>query len=286
MRALPANLAQHLQGELLNLALCVRIETQGGVILGFTDHDRDLVLGGVTYEAGTSADASALRHQAGTGIDNLDVRGLVTSDRITETDLLAGRYDGAKLDMFLVNYEQIPLTEASPLLSGTLGEVTLSQGVYVVEVRSLMQRLAQQIVELTSPVCRVKALGDARCKVSLPAFQRTRSVSTVVSASVLRFGSDTEVAGFYSHGRVRFNTGANTGIEREVKQHTAVGGSVAEITLQEPFPFAVAVGNSAMLEAGCDRLPATCETRFQNRVNFRGEDFLPGSDKILRIGRK
>jgi hypothetical protein len=34
--------------------------------------------------------------------------------------------------------------------------------------------------------------------------------------------------------------------------------------------------------AGCDKELDTCIARFNNAVNFRGEPFVPGTDKILK----
>jgi hypothetical protein len=78
-------------------------------------------------------------------------------------------------------------------------------------------------------------------------------------------------------------SGDNDGIERAIKSHT-LAGSTATIVLQEPFPFAVAAGDSCRLEMGCDRTWARCQA-IGNAINFQGEPHLPGNDKILQIGR-
>ena len=41
-------------------------------------------------------------------------------------------------------------------------------------------------------------------------------------------------------------------------------------------------GTRGQLREGCDRTMATCATRFDNAVNFRGEPFLPGNDLVAR----
>jgi uncharacterized phage protein (TIGR02218 family) len=47
------------------------------------------------------------------------------------------------------------------------------------------------------------------------------------------------------------------------------------------MPFAVEEGDSYSLQAGCDKTLPTCITRFNNALNFRGEPFVPGTDKML-----
>jgi uncharacterized phage protein (TIGR02218 family) len=359
MRTIPAALQAHLQGQVLTLATCIKLTRGDSVVMGFTSFDQDLVFQGLTYHAMDPISASSVNQSDGQAIDNMTVVGLLNSGRITDTDLLAGLYDGAAIELFQVNYRESPLVNRVVLITGTLGELTLSAGQYHTEIRALGQRLAQQIGEVTSPTCRVRALGDARCKIGIGAaaitaitngpsgevttatphglitgqkvyfegvtgmtvlnqtlrsvqlvvdathftltdntsgygaytgggqvgFQFTRTVSTVESVTTFTLTTDLNVAGFYTYGRAQFLTGANAGIQREVNEYTRVA-SVPRIRLQQAFPFAIAPGDTLMLEAGCDRSKDTCQSRFGNVVSFRGEPWLPGSDVLIRHGRR
>ena len=60
----------------------------------------------------------------------------------------------------------------------------------------------------------------------------------------------------------------------------------ARLQLQEALPFGVAVGDTAVLEAGCDRRLETCRDKFGNAVNFRGEPRVPGTETLLQRGRE
>ena len=51
MKTVSAALAQHLAGDVTTLATCWKITRRDGVVLGFTDHVRDLDVDGVTYRA-------------------------------------------------------------------------------------------------------------------------------------------------------------------------------------------------------------------------------------------
>ena len=44
---------------------------------------------------------------------------------------------------------------------------------------------------------------------------------------------------------------------------------------------AVAVGDTFNAIAGCDKTIGTCVAKFNNAVNFRGEPYVPGMDKML-----
>lgn len=288
LRDITAELEDHLGGSVLSLALCVKFTLMNGTIMGFTSHDRNLKVTDeeeveTTYEARSSVESSAIRQEASSGVDNVEVTGLIQSDRITEEDIRAGLYDGAAVEFFLVNFRD--LTQGRLLLlKGTLGEVGHGDGAFTAEVRSLSQLLSQQIGELTSPTCRVKELGDSRCKVDLTPFRFVRTVSAVVSIYQFK-AADAHAADYYTYGKVEVTSGANAGLSREVKDHT-VSGADAVLTLQEPFPYAFVNGDGLVLEAGCDRQKATCKDKFSNLVNFRGEPYIPGTSKILKRGRR
>ena len=41
------------------------------------------------------------------------------------------------------------------------------------------------------------------------------------------------------------------------------------------------VGDTFNAIAGCDKTISTCIAKFNNAVNFRGEPYVPGMDKML-----
>jgi uncharacterized phage protein (TIGR02218 family) len=291
MRSISQALSNHLNGSALTLASMVKITRQDGTVLGFSSADVNLVFGGVTYHADSAFDPSSLRGQLASGVDNLSVVGMLKSPYITDTDLLAGQYDGAQVELFLVNYMDLSQGKMV-LLTGYLGDATLEDGKWTIEFRSISQLTGQQIGELTSPSCRVLQFGDERCSRAggnvLPGgtnFQETLTVQTVPSDVRINFGASGQPTTFYAYGVVKFNTGANAGIAREIQSQVSSPGN-AVVNLQEAFPFTVGVGDVAVLTAGCDRTASTCTTTFFNLVNFRGENFVPGNDAVLRVGRR
>ncbi len=294
-RTLSLALAAHLQGAALSLANCVRLTTRAGRVLGFTSLDAPLTIAGTLYEPQGGIASTSLKQGADTGVDTLDLFGLLTSDKITEADIAAGAYDGAEALFFQMNWQDLSQGTLA-LLRAHLGEVTLRDGQYVAELRSLTQQLKQYVGDITSAACRVKRLGDAQCKVNVAAYRFPRTVSAVVSLKTLTFGGDSQPGGYYDYGIVWMTSGANAGQAREVKTHTNAGGA-AQVVLRSGFPYPVSVGDAATLEAGCDRLFGTCKTKFRdpdpsvpasrgNTNNFRGEPHIPGNDQIIWTARK
>lgn len=274
MKTLTPSLAAHLAEETTTLSTCWKLTRRDGLILGFTDHDLDLLVDGITYQASSGFTPSAIASSGALNVDNLDVEGMLDAGAMTEADLLAGIYDHAQIDIFEVNYQR-PADGQLPLRTGWLGEVTLQDGRFLAEVRGLTQPLAQRIGELYNPSCRA-SLGDARCKVNMASHTKTGTLTGVTSRSVLRDTARNEPAGTFNFGMLTFTSGQNTGTQMEVKEYTP-----GLIVLALPLARPVSVGDAYTLAEGCDRSFATCVSRFNNAVNFRGEPHVPGLDRML-----
>ncbi|MBP9047287.1 MAG: DUF2163 domain-containing protein, partial [Tabrizicola sp.] len=80
------------------------VRRRDGLVLGFTDHDRDLVVDGVACRADTGMTARALQQTTGLSVDNSEAFGALSAAAITEDDLTAGRFDGAEVQAYLVNW--------------------------------------------------------------------------------------------------------------------------------------------------------------------------------------
>jgi hypothetical protein len=72
---------------------------------------------------------------------------------------------------------------------GRLGEVTIERGAFKAEMRGIMQAYSRSIGEITSPTCRVKILGDARCKIDLTPFTVTSTITAVGNTGVTLYDS-------------------------------------------------------------------------------------------------
>ena len=282
MKTVSSSLSTHLAGEVTNLVTCWKITQQGGAVQGFTDHDRDIVYEGVTYAAATGFTPTAIESRAGLAVDNLDVEGMLSSGSLTEADIMAGKYDFAEIEIFLVNYADLS-QGALKLRRGWLGEVSLSGGHFVAEVRGLAQALSQNIGELYSPSCRA-SLGDGRCNVNLASHTVTGSITSLASESRQEFtdSARTDASGIFTFGKITFISGANSGISMEVKEHRKLpAGAGGFFVLALPVPYALETGVTYTLTKGCDKTLATCRDRFANVANFRGEPHVPGLDKML-----
>ncbi len=279
MKTISTELAAHIAGEVTTLATCWKLTRRDAAVQGFTDHDRDITYDSLTYKAATGFSPSAVENSASLRVDNLDVNGMLSSESITEDDILAGRYDFAEIDIFQINY-----TDTSQgilkLRRGWLGEVSLTRQHFVAEVRGLTQLLSQDIGEYFSPSCRA-SLGDSRCKVNMASHTVTGSATSVASRSAFTDSTRSEASALFSGGKITFTSGANNGLSMEVKEYFYKSSSGGTLSLALPMPYTIAPGDGYSLQKGCDKTLGTCHSRFGNVANFRGEPHVPGTDRML-----
>lgn len=264
-----------LQPELVTAALCWRLERRDGVALGFTTHDRDLAIDGLVYRAAPGMLPSAISLTDGFDAESLDVKGALSADAIRAEDLAAGRWDGAAVNVFMVDWEE-PEGETFPVARGELGEVSAKGDAFEAELRGPAALLDAPVVEETSPGCRA-ALGDKRCRVDLAGRTRLTRIAAVVEEGVVEV-EDAAAGDAYAAGALRWIGGANSGIDSLV-----LASDDGRLTLAEPPPFAPAAGDLVEIREGCDKTLATCTGRFGNVANFRGEPHLPGIDLLTRF---
>jgi uncharacterized phage protein (TIGR02218 family) len=257
------------------------LERRDGVRLGFTDHDRDLVVDGVTCAASSGMTAGALQLGTGLAVDNMGAQGALRDDAIREEDIAAGRWDAAAVTIWRVDWTSPG--DAVALFRGALGEITRGDGAFQAELRGLSEALNRVRGRVFAPQCDA-VLGDARCRADMSApGRRVEGVvdGVTMGGRVLRIaGLGARDAGWFEHGLVRVLDGAAGGLEGRVKVDRAAA-EPRELELWVALGATVAVGDRVRVEAGCDRRIATCRAKFGNVRNFRGFPHIPGDDWLL-----
>jgi uncharacterized phage protein (TIGR02218 family) len=280
MRTVPPALAAHLATGTTTLCRCWRLTRRDGVVQGFTDHDVDLNFDGTDFRCASGFEGSEIEARFGLAVTGTEIHGALAADTLNETDLAAGRYDDAKVELFLVNWADVG--QRLLLRVGHLGEVRREGAAFTAEVRGLAARLNEERGRIFSATCDAD-LGDARCGVDLQdaAFRGEGTVTAVEGASLMRVsGLDAFAADWFARGKLTFSSGANAGLSVEVKEHRVEAGEV-RLSLWQQMPELLANGNSFVVTAGCDKRFETCRSKFGNAVNFRGFPHLPGNDFVV-----
>lgn len=270
MKTASAGMIAHLAQDTTTLAWCWKVTRADAQVFGFTTHDRDITLSGVTYQADTGFLASAAQARAGASVDNMDVTGMIDSTVISEADLLAGVWDGAQIEVRVVNWADT--SQNVIMQTGTIGNVSLKGAQFTAEMRSLSQAMQQTVGRTMTRRCDAD-LGDARCGVTLATYTVT-GTATANSSDRQTFSASDMPASI--GGLLTWTSGANSGLSMEVK--TASGG---QIVLALPMPYDIASGDAYSVYAGCDKNASTCSGTFSNIANFRGFPFIPGTDAVL-----
>jgi uncharacterized phage protein (TIGR02218 family) len=281
MKTLPDGMQAHLDSGATTLAWCWRLTRADGAAFGFTDHDRDLAFDGTEFEAGSGFTGTEIRQSLGLSVDNLDASGALNSDRLNESDLAAGLFDDARVEIWRVNWaapEQRVL-----VMSGSVGEVKRGESTFTAELRSLAHYLGQEKGRTYQYACDA-TLGDARCGVNLadPAYTGSGVVTSADTAYLFRAsGLSGFTADWFAGGLLTWIGGANAGRAMEVKRHTIVTSGEAEIELWRSMASSIAPGDAFTITAGCDKTFAACQAKFANAVNFRGFPHIPGNRYVM-----
>ena len=110
-----------------------------GTVLGFTDHDRTLSFGGTDFAPAAGLDGGEAPQKLGPQVDTTEVIGVLRSDAISETDIELGKYDGAEVETWRVNWRDV--SQRVLLRRATIGEIVREDGQFRAELRSGQQAL-------------------------------------------------------------------------------------------------------------------------------------------------
>jgi uncharacterized phage protein (TIGR02218 family) len=274
------DLHAHLATGHTTVCRCWKIVRTDGATFGFTDHDGVLAFDGVSFAPETGLTAMAIAQSTGLSVDNSEAVGALRSDAISEADLLAGRYDGAEVTCWLVNWQDP--TARMMQFRGHVGEVTRAAGAFRAELRGLAEDLNRPQGRVYQRQC-AAVLGDAACKADMSGLGRTAEldVTQVMEGRILRFEMPTDIpAGHLARGRVQVLDGAAKGMVGIVKTDTKEGGAHI-LSLWQRLDAKVIPGDRLRLEVGCDKSRIMCRDRFSNVSNFRGFPHIPGEDWLM-----
>jgi uncharacterized phage protein (TIGR02218 family) len=262
-----------MQAELEGIATFWRIRRRDGAALGLTSHDRDLWFDGVLHRAAPGMLPSAIRRSADLSPDSAEVEGALTHDAISAADLAAGRFDGAAVEIGVVDWESL---DRAVLYRGEIGGVSEQAGRFTAELRSAKADLEADLVPRTSPTCRAQFCGPG-CTLSAARFTHEATVATIDLAGNRVAFAGGPAPDAMRDGSLRWLDGPLAGLATEVVSADATG-----LVLEQGLDPSLAPGMRALLREGCDHTVETCASRFGNAINFQGEPFLPGNDIIAR----
>ena len=272
-----ADLISHLKTGAATTCQTWLVTRKDGRTYGFTDHDMDLEFEGILFKANSGLTGGAMQLSNGLAVDNTEVVGSLSDAVISETDLLVGRFDSAEVVNWLVNWKNVE--QRMIRFRGNFGEIELTNGTFRVELRGLTEALNQargRVYQATCPA----VLGDGECRIDLsqPTFSVEAAIKNAGKAGEYFLHSQPAFPDrWFERGRARMMSGPAEGLVAVVKLDLE-NGAFRRIEMMVDFDLLPEIGNTILLQAGCDKMASTCRTKFNNFLNFRGFPNVPGTD--------
>lgn len=291
MKYAPAGLITQLNSEVSTLCWCWKATRRDGQVFGFTTHDQNLTFANVTYLAETGVLATNAQSKIGASVDNMDIAGILDSVVISEEDLRGGKWDGAKIEVMLVNWNATG--QRLTIQTGTIGDVTIKKLQFVAEMRSLAQQLQTTIGRTLKRRCDAN-FADEKCGIDKYQWMNFGTVMNVIDENTFEYIVDNNT--YYSDpptnsvaivpkdfsqlipqgGLLTWTSGTNSGSSIEVLDIDAPN---SKVHISIPMAYEVAFGDTFTIISGCDKNFSTCKN-YGNQVNFRGCPHIPGVDAI------
>ena len=144
----------------MNRATCWTLTRRDETVLGFTDHDGPLSIGGTVCRPGSGFTPASNDSRLGFGADSAAVQGALDDTRITEADIADGRYSGATLRTYSIDWntgEQF-LERTHRIRSVTRD----SKGVFAAELIGITADLDRVSGRSVTRLCSAR-FGDSDC---------------------------------------------------------------------------------------------------------------------------
>jgi uncharacterized phage protein (TIGR02218 family) len=256
----------------------------GGAVLRYTGADVPVTIAGVTYGVGPVISRGKTKLSVGINVDTLSLT--IAADKTVTINAVPilqfavnGGFDGATLQLQRA-FASAPAAFGTAwvgtlgLFNGRVNEVTPSRYSAALTISSdseLMNTMVPRNVY--QPGC-TNTLFDSTCGLPKALYAQAKTATSASDVSKTRFTLNSASAAL-AQGFAVCNTGANAGVQRTIK--TVSGNSIQTI---QPWPQAVAAGDTFTVYPGCDKQMSTCQSRFGNLLRFRGQPFVPAPESI------
>jgi uncharacterized phage protein (TIGR02218 family) len=246
-----------------------------GSVLYYTSADVNIVYGGNTYVP-FPFERGSTKTVVGTQVDTLDVTlfagisNLISGIPIPQFASNGG-FDGADVTLyraFLTSWTAAP-TGALIMFTGSISDATPSRTTVQLTVKSDLELLNIQMPRNLYQAGCLHSLYDTGCTLNKASFASNTTINATSTKLSLNCALAT-AAGYFDQGYLVFTSGQNAGVSRTIKKHT-LGNFIIALSL----PFTPTVGDAFTVYAGCDKTQATCTSKFNNVIHFRGYPFIP-----------
>ncbi len=257
-------------------AMMWRITRVDGVVIGVTDHDRDIAIGDEIYHARGALKPSKLESEMGLSPENLDVFGGVDGEIFREDELHRGLFDGALVEYFSWDWQNETKNEI--LLKGRIAKIEYSQNRFRAELETPIDKLPNIFGRSFQKECHA-CFCDENCGLNAQNFQHRSSIAALHWPKLTLSG---HFPWPLENGLLVFSERPK-GVQKSGIRSAKPQEAQTEITLWADLKFQPEIGETVMVQAGCDKNFETCRQRFGNAVNFRGFPHMPGEQVLNEV---
>ena len=282
MREISQAFKQNLQNVPTNLILCWKLERKDNEALYFTEATQDIMIDDKIYLSSSGIRSSSIEENCNISIDNFDVEGILDNEIIAQNDILDGLYDKAIIEVFLVDADySLNVKENQKnvifLKRGYVGAIKLiGENKFVAEVNGFLQIADQHITQRYSLNCRAN-FCDKKCGLNIDNFMFDGEITKIIDKKTFQDSTNDKSDGYFDYGVIIFIDENGRKIEQNIKFYI---NKSFELTL--PSKIELKIGIKYKATAGCDKSAKMCIERYVNIVNFRGEPYIPGIEKVYR----
>lgn len=281
---------------------CVRIEPANTApIVRLAGYPVDLVMSnGEVYLTENGYEFSGLGSSSTFASSSIDLSGILQLGAISQDDLASGVYDNARVYLFATSWAN-PIEDEEPLALTFWGKVEFIDDKYRVQLMGAIDALSQSTGRTYAPTCpwtlfdetldgHVLPVAHSKCTGPRAAqdgplladFKIAGTLTSVTDQYQFADSARAEAADWFAYGSIRFTSGPNAGLKPiQIKAFTAGG----VILLHEAMFYLPTIGDAYEMIPGCRKDGATCKTKWTNKINFGGQDYVPAPSVYSQVGR-
>lgn len=249
--------------------------------LRWTSYDLPLTVGGNLYSPDVIIRRGNVRQERGIKVQTMELTVLPQLDAPTPVTvsglslpaaLRRGVFDGAVVTMYKVFMSSPTDTSAGAVqwFSGRVNEVSPGRWSSRMTIQSHLELLNIPMPRNVIQTGCLHSLFDTGCGLSKASFTSTATCTGSSSTTTFTYSGLAQATGYFDLGVITFTSGVNNGVSRTVKSYAS--GTIVVIN---PFPSAPANGDTFSIVPGCDKLQATCSSKFSNIARFKGFPYVP-----------
>ena len=277
MKTISNDFKKLLEKETTNIVKCWKIIKKDNTSIGFTTNTDNFVYENILYHSFFAKDFSNILSNLEK--DEFEITNIISSDLLKNEDILNGKYDSAKIEIFLIDNNNLNCGKII-LLSGIITNIEIKENVFIAKVKGIKEEINKTIGERYSPLCRC-SFCDKKCGLDKNNFSFTGKISNIVDKTTFKTKDEiilSKPTYYFDYGIVEFLSGKNKGEKMEIKQY-----SNGTFILSLNLPYELNINDEFKVLAGCNKNFSTCCEKFYNAKNFRGEPHLPGINILLKI---